>query len=194
MYIYGNIVDSNNNLSTQVLSDFPDLYGQNPAEAHHSVYRYDKSILNPLPTPPAIRVVGIYYHFDSPDGITALKDTYTFIHHHYDLRAGNMRPIRVYFSGNKSFHIWDTSIDEWNIGKNLFPTTDEIAEICKGTVTALKISTLKSDCSHLLLTRTINSQHPKTELFKVPITTDEILDKINIKQIKKLAKQQRTIK
>lgn len=98
--------------------------------------------------------------------------------------------LRVYYSGNKGFHLYlcDDSLEELG-GSSDMPR--RVKTTTQRLCTGLATFDLKPYAPTSLL-RAPNSIHPDTGLFKVPLTLEEIED-LSIEDIKVIAKTQRRI-
>src|SRR5215218_9303688 len=103
----------------------------------------------------------------------------------YDLP---MEAVRVYFSGNKGFHV---EIPEEPFGG--FRASKNIARKLKTLVMQLGEGAQSLDAEiydTVRLWRTPNTRHGKTRLYKVPISTEELFT-LTPEEIRELAKQPR---
>lgn len=127
-----------------------------------------------------------YWDIDSEDLEQAKNDTIEICNR---LFSYNKENIAVYFSGNKGFHILYMSPE---VSKLDIPNINEIVRsFCVRIAGDIPTFDLKIyDKTRII--RTPNSKHPATNLYKIPLTVDELCN-LTVPEIKELATKQRRI-
>jgi hypothetical protein len=198
-YIYGEYVRSNyrNRNCIYKLPDFPDLCDKGNFQCFCSVYRYTNKIFDHINRRGSIKgykgsckANGLHFDFDSIDD-QSYVDVKKFIDNICnDKYKTHIDDIKIYYSGNKGFHIIIYNDDTQDITTSN-DTDKMIKKIC--TFLAKKYSTFdRSVYDKTRLIRVINSVNEKTGLYKIPLYAAEIYT-LKYSDIKKLAKNQRRL-
>jgi len=131
--------------------------------------------------------------FDSDNISQAQADVISFIEmiqHEYDITD---EQIRVYFSGNKGFHI---ELPITLFGHNEFEFAGDINVRCRKTVESLTGGSFKTlDLNIYDITRIFrlpNTQHEKSKLYKIPLSVHEVRT-LSVDDLRKLAKSKRSV-
>jgi hypothetical protein len=188
IYNRGNVIKFPDHITSGV--DF-DYYGRDITEAFYSVFNHTEDYKVWFETKEDSlgyngRVWTKYLFWDM-DGKTALEDTRWLVDR---LSVYNQENIRVYYSGNKGFHVFYYCPE-----LEAFVDHPQIETLVKNTCLKLvkglpSVDTKIYNKSRVL--RITNSIHRVSKLYKIPISFDE-LSKLNINEIRELAIKQRKI-
>jgi hypothetical protein len=198
-FIYAESADNPKNrrpARIERLDDTPDLFGTPATEQYHSIYRFDSSIIEHTQRTGTIagyagacRAVGLHFDFD---GATAQADVCRFYESvcTTDGYGIGIDDIRIFFSGNKGFHVLVHS-DEISFLPPTPAIPDQVKKICAALAGQYQ-SFDKSVYDKTRLWRMINSRHPKSGLFKIPLFASEIWTHTP-ERIREIARNQRSI-
>jgi hypothetical protein len=182
--------------TVEQVGDFPDLFGQAPQEVYYSAYRFSEDFAAYTAERGTVsgytgpcRSVGLHFDFDGP---TAFNDVNKFTEKmcmtpSYECNIDNMQ---FYFSGNKGFHVWICTPETMSL-----PAGVDVPEMVKKTCVSLAGEYLSFDRAvydKTRIFRAINSRHPASGLFKIPLYAAEFWVAV-LDEIKMLAKNQRCL-
>ena len=174
-----------------------DLYGKDGiVDAYHSVFAYREMFAKHFTDKNSVRGYNgpVYTHqlhwdLDNDDEDVAYSDLKSLLER-LDNLGFDEDSIRIFFSGNKGYHIFARSYDiETESGKDY--THSLIKYICSEIAGDLE-SFDESVYDRTRVIRVANSKHSKTGLYKIPLYLFDIRVS-NPKDIKILAKHQRQI-
>lgn len=189
VYNRGNVFDISDKNSLDL-----DYYGRNASEAFHSLFIHSKEYMDfkdgdggKRNYPGKVKADYFFWDMDNPIFDQSRSDTVEIVER---LMAYNKDNIRVYFSGNKGFHIvyfYPELLtlkfeNEVNVVVRNF-----CSDIAKGLPS---FDTTMYDVPQII--RTPNSRHETTGLYKIPLLYEE-LKVMGGNEIRELAKQQRKI-
>ena len=162
----------------EVIKEFREKYGH--TDVFTSVYKYDNEDIRN-----AKQIAPLYFDLDGQYALDDLKELLSFLLEH---RCPD-QAIRIYYSGSKGFHL-EVPFEALNIDPD-----QELNKIYEVIVKSIKKNThlpsLDTGIYDVVrLWRLPNSINPKSGLFKIPLTFEEIA--LSLDEIKELAKIPRT--
>lgn len=148
---------------------------------YSSVFNYENESVEDC-----LRMGSLYFDLDSANAHDAHEDTKKLVN--YFLGFINESEIRIYFTGMKGFHL-EVEALTLGVGASKDPSY-AFRAIAKNLTEELKLSTVDFQCYDARrIWRLPNSQHQKTELFKIGISVSELNG--SLEDIHKLAKEPR---
>jgi len=175
-----------------------DLFGTPMmVDAYHSVFVFDSEFKDHMDNTKSVRgfagrVYSNMFHWDmdDPDSLEgALKDTRELVERLHDIGISN-DSLRLYFSGNKGFHLFLLSDDLEDVTGNA-NTNGYIKYVCSDLAKGLS-SFDDSVYDKTRIIRCANSLHGKSDKYKIPLDISELFT-LNSGDIYKLASKQREI-
>ncbi len=166
-------------------------------EAHQSIYLFNDDFPLYVEEKGSVKgYKGPHYSSSLPidfDGDTyedSLKEVIRLLEKldtHYNIQENG---IKIYYSGNRGVHIVISRslINTCSPSKHLFKVDKKFIQKLTRGIKFVDLSIYKTTG----LLRKINSRHPKTGLFKIPLTKDELLN-LSTEEIRRLAAGPRTI-
>ena len=127
----------------------------------------------------------LFWDLDNTDLKLARNDTIELVER---LCVFHKENINIYFSGNKGFHVIYIC-PELNLLRDTVDFNDKLKNICSYIAKGIESFDDKIyDKTRIL--RTVNSKHPKTNLYKIKISIDELYT-LTREQLFELASKQR---
>jgi KaiC/GvpD/RAD55 family RecA-like ATPase len=164
-------------------------------DAYHSVFTFDDTFKEHMEKTRSVRgyegrVYTKMLHWDMDDAASlegAQRDSVELIDRLFEIGVEEAN-LRIYFSGNKGFHIFLLNSDleevDGNADTNLY-----VKHVCKELAVGLK-SFDESVYDRTRIIRCANSMHGKSDRYKIPISLSE-LETMSCGDIYKLALRQR---
>jgi KaiC/GvpD/RAD55 family RecA-like ATPase len=189
IYKRGNIVeipDSNINI---------DAFGHSVENAFHSVYMYDHNMITHVEENSSVRgfdgpvmADAFVWDFDHNEDIgKSQADAIELIERLESMGIDN-NSIRVFFSGNKGFHVYFLSKELKDLGcSHIIPQISKM--VCKNIAEGLQTAD-ESIYDRTRIIRVINSKHPKSGLYKIPLDIEELRN-CGTEDIQEMAQEQR---
>lgn len=128
----------------------------------------------------------LHWDLDAEDPKDAQEDLKILLDRLYSMGAEEDN-IQVYFSGNKGFHVFFYSVDIREFNGSLF-LNRYVKEVCKDIADGLNTFDA-SVYDRTRLIRVANSKHPKSGLYKIPLTCHEA-ETLSCEDILEMAKEQ----
>lgn len=183
---------------------FLDLFSLPPKEAYLSAFLFSAPAVDYHKNPDLgngigsiagfsgpVKASSLFFDFDcAEDPGKALWDIATLLFRLDDLEAYSPENIRIFFSGCKGFHVMvaDADLERMPASEDI-PQRVEVA--CRKLAGDLPTFDGRVYEKTRLL-RAVNSQHPKTGLFKIPLTLEEVNDmRLSMGDIRYLARKPR---
>ncbi len=185
---------------------FLDLFGLPPKEAYLSAFLFSSPVLDYHKNPGTGNGVGslagysgpvkassLFFDFDcAEDPGKAQWELATLLFRLDDLEAYAPENIRIFFSGCKGFHVMVADAD-----LERMPASEDMPNRVEAACRKLAGDLQTFDGSVYGKTRLLraeNSRHPKSGLYKIPLTLEEANDiNLSIDDIRNMARQQRRI-
>ena len=162
----------------------------NPNKDYYvSIFKYNnshKDIIKKTGSISGIKDVttdNLIWDFDSSDLEKARTDTVTLCHRLVDECNVELDQLQIYMSGSKGFHV-KLHIDGEITPDQFKQATCTLAESLETFDPVV--------CDPARILRLENTKHPKSGLYKIPLTVEEI-DTMSIDEIRSLAKNKRSI-
>jgi len=165
-----------------------DCYGTDMVDSYHSIFKFPEELTEIAGYKGKVSIDCLYWDMDHELLEQAYMDTGSLVQRLININVDS-KSIRIYFSGNKGFHVLLPSIDIQELGgREDMPRI--VKDICNTLAYGLEsFDSVIYDKTRIF--RTSNSKHSITKLYKIGLTIDEFTS-MDISDIKEIARYQKS--